>query len=134
MSEENPIDEEELRKRVRALLDEVHPEQTESIPFRRAQYEHGLAWVHFPEGFGGLGLSPKMNMVVFDEMSKHSKVIHSDPAVSIIGIGMGAPVVLTYGTEDMKNELLPKIFSGEEVWCQMFSEPSAGSDVAKNCH
>jgi alkylation response protein AidB-like acyl-CoA dehydrogenase len=43
---------------------------------------------------------------------------------------MGAPVVLTYGTEEMKKRLLPKIFSGEEVWCQLFSEPSAGSDVA----
>ena len=71
-----------------------------------------------------------MNIVVHDEMSKHSKVIHNDPGESIIGIGMGAPVVLTYGSEEMKKRLLPKIFSGEEVWCQMFSEPSAGSDVA----
>ena len=130
MAEQVTMSEEELRARTRALLDEVHPEKVESIPFRQKQYEHGLAWVHFPEGYGGLGLNPKMNMVVFDEMSKHSKIIHHDPGVSIIGIGMGAPVVLTYGTDEMKKRLLPKIFSGEEVWCQMFSEPSAGSDVA----
>ncbi len=130
MSDPAQIGEEELRERVRALLDEVHPETTASIPFRQKQYEHGLAWVHFPEGHGGLGLSPKMNMVVFDEISKHSKVVHHDPPASIIGIGMGAPVVLTYGTEEMKKTLLPKIFSGEEVWCQLFSEPGAGSDVA----
>jgi len=130
MSDPAQIGEEELRARVRALLDEVHPETTASIPFRQKQYEHGLAWVHFPEGHGGLGLSPKMNMVVFDEISKHSKVVHHDPPASIIGIGMGAPVVLTYGTEEMKKTLLPKIFSGEEVWCQLFSEPGAGSDVA----
>jgi alkylation response protein AidB-like acyl-CoA dehydrogenase len=127
---ESRISEEELRARVRTLLDEVHPERTESIPFRRKQYEHGLAWVHFPEGYGGLGLGPKMNLVVFDEISKHSKVVHHDPPASIIGIGMGAPVVLTYGSEEMKKTLLPRIFSGEDVWCQMFSEPSAGSDVA----
>jgi alkylation response protein AidB-like acyl-CoA dehydrogenase len=86
--------------------------------------------VHFPEGHGGLGLSPKLNVVVSDEIAKHSKVVHGDPPVSIIGIGMGAPVVLTYGTEEMKREMLPRIFSGEDVWCQLFSEPGAGSDVA----
>jgi len=130
MAEQVTMSEDELRKRTRALLEEVHPEKVESIPFRQKQYEHGLAWVHFPEGYGGLGLNPKMNMVVHDEMSKHSNVIHNDPGASLIGIGMGAPVVLTYGSDEMKKQMLPKIFSGEEVWCQMFSEPSAGSDVA----
>jgi alkylation response protein AidB-like acyl-CoA dehydrogenase len=86
--------------------------------------------VHFPEGHGGLGLSPKMNVIVQDEIRKHSKVFHGDPPESLIGIGMGAPTVLTYGTEEMKQSMLPKIFSGEEIWCQMFSEPAAGSDVA----
>jgi len=130
MAEYAEMSEEEVRKRTRALLEEVHPEKVESIPFRRKQYEHGLAWIHFPEGHGGLGLNPKMNLVVHDEISKHSKVIHGDPPASIIGIGMGAPVVLTYGTDEMKRDLLPRIFSGEDVWCQLFSEPSAGSDVA----
>lgn len=130
MAEHRIMSDEELRERTRALLDEVHPEKVESIPFRQKQYEHGLAWVHFPEGYGGLGLSPKMNLIVHDEITKHSKVVHNDPPASIIGIGMGAPVVLTYGTEEMKKRLLPKIFSGEEIWCQLFSEPSAGSDVA----
>jgi alkylation response protein AidB-like acyl-CoA dehydrogenase len=130
MAEQREMAEEELRKRTRALLDEVHPEKVASIPFREKQYEHGLAWVHFPEGHGGLGLNPRMNLIVHDEIGKHSKVIHHDPPASIIGIGMGAPVVLTYGTDAMKRDLLPKIFSGEEIWCQLFSEPSAGSDVA----
>jgi len=130
MAEHRSMSEEELRERTRALLDEVHPERTDSVTFRRAQYDHGLAWVHFPEGYGGLGLSPKLNLVVQDEISRHSQVIHHDPPASIIGIGMGAPVVLTYGTEEMKRELLPRVFSGEDIWCQMFSEPGAGSDVA----
>jgi alkylation response protein AidB-like acyl-CoA dehydrogenase len=130
MAEHRSMSEDELRARTRALLEEVHPERVASIPFRRKQYEHGLAWVHFPEGYGGLGLSPKLNVVVRDEIGKHSKVIHGDPPASTIGIGMGAPVVLTYGSEEMKQTFLPKIFSGEEIWCQLFSEPSAGSDVA----
>ncbi|MBW2243612.1 MAG: acyl-CoA dehydrogenase family protein [Deltaproteobacteria bacterium] len=124
------MSEDELRARTRALLDEAHPEQVEAIPFRQAQYDHGLAWVHFPEGYGGLNLSPKMNVIVQDEILEHSKISHGMPAASIIGIGMGAPVVLTYGTEEMKKSMLPKIFTGEEIWCQLFSEPSAGSDVA----
>ncbi len=130
MAEQKTMSEDELRERTRALLAEVHPEKVDSVTFRRKQFDHGLAWVHFPEGHGGLGLSPKMNVVVHDEISRHSKVIHHDPPASIIGIGMGAPVVLTYGSEKMKKEMLPKIFSGEEIWCQMFSEPGAGSDVA----
>ncbi|NNL87154.1 MAG: acyl-CoA dehydrogenase [Myxococcales bacterium] len=124
------MSEEEVRERTRALLDEVHPERTEAIPFRRAQYEHGLAWLHFPEGFGGLGVSPKLGPIVYDEIAKHSEVVYRDPFVSIIGIGMGAPTLLTYGTDEMKRELLPRVFSGEDIWCQLFSEPSAGSDVA----
>ncbi|MBW2229448.1 MAG: acyl-CoA dehydrogenase family protein [Deltaproteobacteria bacterium] len=130
MAEYNEMSDEVLRERTRALLEEAHPEKCDSVTFRRAQYEHGLAWVHFPEGYGGLGLNPRMNVVVYDEITKHSKVVHHDPGEAIIGIGMGAPVVLTYGTDEMKKRLLPKIFSGEEIWCQLFSEPGAGSDVA----
>jgi alkylation response protein AidB-like acyl-CoA dehydrogenase len=130
MAEYRAMREDEVRERTRALLDEIHPERSDSVSFRRAQFEHGLAWVHFPEGHGGLGISPRLNVVVQDEISKHSKVVHHDPPASIIGIGMGAPVVLTYGSDEMKRELLPRIFSGEDIWCQLFSEPGAGSDVA----
>jgi alkylation response protein AidB-like acyl-CoA dehydrogenase len=130
LAEYRTMSEDELRERTRALLAQIHPEQSDSFTFRRAQYDHGLAWVHFPEGYGGLGLPPKMNSIVHDEIAKHSKVVHADPVASLIGIGMGAPVVLTYATDEQKKLLLPKIFSGEEIWCQMFSEPSAGSDVA----
>ena len=48
------------------------------------QFDLGLAWVHFPEGCGGLGLSPKMNLVVLDEISNHSSVVHHDPPAAII--------------------------------------------------
>ena len=130
LAEYRTISEAELRGRTRALLAEIHPEKSDSVSFRRAQFAHGLAWVHFPEGYGGLGIAPKMQLIVHDEITRHSKVVHGDPPASIIGIGMGAPVVLTYATEEQKKRLLPKIFSGEEIWCQMFSEPSAGSDVA----
>ena len=88
MSTHEAMDESELQARTRALLDEIHPEQADSVTFRRAQYDHGLAWVQFPEGYGGLGLSPKMNLVVHDEIAKHSSVVHLDPPISIIGFVM----------------------------------------------
>jgi alkylation response protein AidB-like acyl-CoA dehydrogenase len=130
VSEHRSISEDDLRARVRALLDEVHPEKADYVTFRRAQFDAGLAWVHFPEGHGGLGISPRLNVVVADEIAKHSKVVPGDPPAALIGIGMGAPVVLTYGTPDMKKTLLPRIFTGEDIWCQLFSEPGSGSDVA----
>lgn len=122
--------EDELRARVRALLDEVHPDQVDQFTFRGAQYDHGLAWVHFPEGLGGLGLNPKMQQVVNDELRKHCKTVYDDLAINPIGIGMGAPTVLTYGDDETKRALFRPMFTGEEIWCQLFSEPGAGSDVA----
>ncbi|MEA2625367.1 MAG: hypothetical protein QOD06_1412 [Candidatus Binatota bacterium] len=122
--------EEELRSRVRALLEEAHPDRVDAFTFRGKQYDNGLAWVHFPEGYGGLGLNPKMQAVVQDELRRNAETQHDDMMLNPIGIGMGAPTVLTHGNEWMKRTLLRRIFTGEDIWCQLFSEPGAGSDVA----
>jgi alkylation response protein AidB-like acyl-CoA dehydrogenase len=124
------ITEEDLRGRVRALLEEAHPDKVDQFTFRGKQYDHGLAWVHFPEGFGGLGISPGMQAIVADELSKHAKTHYDDMMINAIGIGMGAPTVLTHGTDWMRKTLLRRIFTGEDIWCQLFSEPGSGSDVA----
>ena len=124
------ITEAEVRTRVRALLEEAHPDRVDQFTFRGKQYDHGLAWVHFPEGYGGLGISPAMQTVVNDELSRHAKTLYDDMMINAIGIGMGAPTVLTHGTDWMRNALLRRIFTGEDIWCQLFSEPGAGSDVA----
>jgi alkylation response protein AidB-like acyl-CoA dehydrogenase len=124
------MNEDDLRQRVRALLAQAHPDRVDQYTFRGAQFDHGLAWVHFPEGLGGLGLNPKMQAVVNDELRKHAKTVYDDLYINPIGIGMGAPVVLTWGTDEMKHSLLRRIFTGEDIWCQLFSEPGAGSDVA----
>jgi alkylation response protein AidB-like acyl-CoA dehydrogenase len=121
---------EDIRARVRKLLEEAHPDHVDQFTFRGKQYDHGLAWVHFPEGYGGLGISPGFQAVVADELAKHARTNYEDMMVNPIGIGMGAPTVLTHGTEWMKKNLLRRIFTGEDIWCQLFSEPSAGSDVA----
>jgi len=124
--------ESELRERVRKLLAEVNPDdpKVSIVDFRGAQFDHGLAWVHFPEGHGGLGQNAKLQAVVYDELQKGAKTYYEPLGNNPIGIGMGAPVVNTYANEEQKNRLLRKIFTGEEIWCQLFSEPSAGSDVA----
>jgi alkylation response protein AidB-like acyl-CoA dehydrogenase len=124
------MSEEELRERTRKLLREVNPDEVDQYTFRGKQWDHGLAMVHFPEGLGGLGLNPKMQAIVNDELRKGAKTFYEDLNVNPIGIGMGAPVVLTHGTEEMKRTLIKRIFTGEDIWCQLFSEPGAGSDVA----
>lgn len=124
------ITEEDIRDRVRKLLEEAHPDRVDQFTFRGKQFDHGLAWIHFPEGYGGLGISPGFQAVVADELAKHSKTTYDDMMINAIGIGMGAPTVLTHGTEWMKKNLLRRIFTGEDIWCQLFSEPGAGSDVA----
>ena len=124
------ITEADIRARVRKLIEEAHPDKVDQFTFRGKQYDHGLAWVHFPEGYGGLGISPGMQAIVADEISKHAKTIYEDMMINAIGIGMGAPTVLTHGTDWMRKTLLRRIFTGEDIWCQLFSEPGAGSDVA----
>ncbi len=120
---------EELRERTETLLAEVDPHATDQYTFRGAQFDAGLAMVHFPEGKGGLGLGRGMQVVV-DDVLRDAKVPYHDLMVNPIGIGMGAPVVLAHGTEEMHQEHLRPIFTGEDIWCQLFSEPTHGSDVA----
>jgi alkylation response protein AidB-like acyl-CoA dehydrogenase len=126
------MNEDELRQRVRDLLEKIHPDdpKIDRTTFRRAQYEAGLAWVHFPEGLGGLGLQPKDQAIVHDELRRNAKTFYQDLLINPIGIGICAPVLVTHAPEDLTRELLPRIFTAEDIWCQMFSEPSAGSDLA----
>lgn len=124
------MSEEELRQRTQALLAEAHPDKVDRATFRGTQFDHGLAWVHFPEGHGGLDLTPNLQAIVNDEIRKNADTFYNDLELNPIGIGMGGPVVLTYASEEWKKRLLRPMFTGEEIWCQLFSEPSAGSDVA----
>jgi alkylation response protein AidB-like acyl-CoA dehydrogenase len=121
------LSESDLRTRVKELIADVDAD--DRVAFRGAQYDRGLAWVRFPEGKGGLGLSPKMQTVVQDEL-RHASKVYDDMALNPIGIGMAAPVLVAHGTPEMHERFLRRIFTGEDVWCQMFSEPGSGSDVA----
>jgi alkylation response protein AidB-like acyl-CoA dehydrogenase len=121
-------DERLVRERLAQLLEEHPPKSTDAKEFLGAQYDLGLAWVHFPEGFGGLGIGPKLQRLVNEEVAAAGgpSPYYRNP----IGHGMGAPTVVTHGSEAQKRRYLRPLFTGEEVWCQLFSEPGAGSDVA----
>ena len=113
---------------VDGLLADFPPATTPAQKFLEEQYDRGLAWVHFAPGSGGLGLSPK------DQQRVQSRLQEAGaPAEDVknpIGYGMCAPTIVTHGSPEQKERYLRPLFSNEEIWCQLFSEPGAGSDVA----
>ncbi|MEV7181404.1 acyl-CoA dehydrogenase family protein [Kitasatospora sp. NPDC093679] len=123
------VREEDLRQRVAELLAAHDPATTDRLDFLRARFDAGLAWVHFPEGLGGLGAPRPLQAVVDAELAA-AGAPGNDPRKIGIGLGMAAPTILAYGTEEQKRRFLRPLWTGEEVWCQLFSEPGAGSDLA----
>ncbi len=119
----------DLRSRVGALLAVHHPASTERLAFLRARFDAGLAWVHFPQGLGGLGL-PRSFQEYVDALLAEAGAPDNDPRRNGIGLGMAAPTILAFGTDEQQQRFLRPLWTGEEVWCQLFSEPGAGSDLA----
>ncbi|GGO01608.1 acyl-CoA dehydrogenase [Microbispora rosea subsp. aerata] len=120
-------DEASVAERARAFLAEHDPAATDRLEFLRARFDAGLAWVHFPEGLGGLGAPRELQAVVDRELRGTPD---NRPGRIGIGLGMAAPTILAFGTEEQKKRFLRPLWTGEEVWCQLFSEPGAGSDLA----
>jgi alkylation response protein AidB-like acyl-CoA dehydrogenase len=119
-------------QRVDALIDELlaehDPKTTDQITFRGAQYDAGLAWVHFPEGFGGLGLPPRVQRHVDKRLREAGAPTPS--GTLFFGLSLAGPTVATHGNDELRPRALRPMFTGEEIWCQLFSEPGAGSDLA----
>jgi len=88
-------------------------------------FERGWAAPAWPKEYGGAGLSVKEQFILAEEFAWRRA-----PRPGGIGIGWAGPTIMLYGTEEQKRRFLPKILSGEEQWCQLFSEPGAGSDLA----
>jgi alkylation response protein AidB-like acyl-CoA dehydrogenase len=123
------VDAASLRKQVAALLAEHDPATTDRMRFLNARFDAGLAWVHFPPGLGGQGAPRSLQAVVDAELAA-AGARDNDPRRIAIGLGMAAPTILHFGTEWQKQRFLRPLWTGEEVWCQLFSEPGAGSDLA----
>jgi len=113
---------------VDGLLAAHDPTTTPAAEFLGAQFDAGLTWVHFPVGYGGQALSPGFQKHVDRRLADAGAP--STFAGNPIGFGMGAPVVLAHGSEEQRQRYLRPLATCQEIWCQLFSEPGAGSDVA----
>jgi alkylation response protein AidB-like acyl-CoA dehydrogenase len=120
---------EELRERVRAFLAEHDPHEMPKQDFLNERFDAGLAWVHYPEGLGGLGLSRSLQQIVDAEFAAAGSP-GNDAERNAIGLGMAAPTILAYGSDEQQRRWLRELWTGREIWCQLFSEPGAGSDLA----
>jgi alkylation response protein AidB-like acyl-CoA dehydrogenase len=129
VTERVTLDAGDLRARVRGLLAAHPPATTERLGFLRARFDAGLAWVHYPAGLGGLDAPRSLQPVVDAELAAAGAPSNRPERIGI-GLGMAAPTILRCGTPEQRQRLLRPLWTGEEVWCQLFSEPGAGSDLA----
>jgi len=119
----------DLRGQVRDFLAKNDPAATDRLDFLRARFDAGLAWVHYPPGLGGQGLPRALQQAV-DAGFTDAGAPGNNPEKIGIGLGMAAPTILAFGTDEQKRRWLRPLWTGEEIWCQLFSEPGAGSDLA----
>jgi alkylation response protein AidB-like acyl-CoA dehydrogenase len=118
-----------LIAQVSAFLSEHDPATTDRIEFLRARYAAGLAEVHYPAGDGGQGL-PREHQKLVNDAFERAGAPDNSPGLNVIGLGMAAPTILAFGTPEQRARFLPSLWTGEDIWCQLFSEPGAGSDLA----
>lgn len=114
---------------VKTLLQEHDPATADEREFLGARFDAGLAWVHFPTGEGGLGIAQN-----YQELADAALTAAGAPGPARsrngIGLGMAAPTIAAMGTDEQRQRLLRPLYTGEHIYCQLFSEPGAGSDLA----
>jgi len=107
-----------------AGVDEVDVEGSRA--FQGLLAEHGWAAIAWPEEYGGRGGTPTEAAIFFEEALSQRSLM----GMFVVGVAMAGPTIITHGTDEQKQRFLPPMMRGEEVWCQLFSEPGAGSDLA----
>ncbi|WP_103337826.1 acyl-CoA dehydrogenase family protein [Amycolatopsis sp. CA-126428] len=120
---------EDLTRQATEFLAAHDPASTDRMDFLRARFDAGLAWIHFPAGLGGQN-APRALQSAVDEVFTAAGAPDNNPRRIGIGLGMAAPTILAFGTPEQRERFLRPLWTGEEVWCQLFSEPGAGSDLA----
>jgi len=128
-----------FREEVRTWLDASLPDELrghrggearfdgpEVRAWSRALYDGGWVGISWPEEYGGRGLSPRFQAIYLEEEAR----AEGPPHIGVIGLGMAGPTIITRGTEAQKARYLQPLLAADEIWCQGFSEPGAGSDLA----
>ncbi|MGW4337495.1 acyl-CoA dehydrogenase family protein, partial [Rhodococcus koreensis] len=126
---ETGVDGSVLSERVSRFLEEHPPEATDRLTFLRSRFDAGLARVDYPEGLGGCRADRSLQEGV-DTAFASAGAPTNRPLDNVIGLGMAAPTLLAFGTPDQQRRWVRPLWTGEELWCQLFSEPGAGSDLA----
>ena len=131
----NPLDDEAFRAEVRRFFREHHPQSLRYASrrprWREVQdwwatlYRHGWIAPAWPREHGGMGLSPAKLLIFIEEQESYGAA--RTPDQGIINLG---PLLIRYGTPEQQRKYLPPTLSGEYLWCQGYSEPNAGSDLA----
>jgi alkylation response protein AidB-like acyl-CoA dehydrogenase len=129
MSVNEQVTAEDLHTQVRALLDEHDPNTSDPQDFLAARFDAGLAWVYFPCGSGGLELPRGFQSQVEADLAAAGAPLGGGKGNGI-GMGMAAPTIVAFGTAEQQRKFLRPLFTGEHLYCQLFSEPGAGSDLA----
>lgn len=129
------MDDQAFRLHAREWLEENFPQEMR-FPPRRLDFNQAMGWHKklnekgwvapgWPEQYGGMGLSPYQQIIFAEELDRVGAFV-----IPSFGVTMLGPLLLGYGTPEQRAEYLPKILSGEHIWCQGYSEPGAGSDLA----
>ena len=131
-------EEEAFRREVRDWIAQAMPEEMrrkaqgdghftpeDSATWHKILYDKGWAAPHWPQEYGGTGWDAAKRFIFTEEME-----LSGAPQLSVFGLSMVGPLIISFGTDAQKKRFLPKILSGEEFWCQGYSEPNAGSDLA----
>jgi alkylation response protein AidB-like acyl-CoA dehydrogenase len=119
----------QLRAQVLAFCADHDPAGTPRDQFLSDRFDAGLAAVHYPAGHGGLGL-PRSLQQAAEQQFARAGAPAPDPRRNVIGLGMAAPTLIAFGTDEQLGRWLKPLWLAEEIWCQLFSEPGAGSDLA----
>jgi len=108
------------------LEDTMHQRFAFLKEWQRKVYEAGWAGVAWPKEYGGRGATLMEQVIFTEEMARAA----APQLANVLGLSLVGPTIIAFGTEEQKKRYLPKILSAEEIWCQGFSEPNAGSDLA----
>ena len=131
----NQLDDDGFRAAVREWVQQNYPAELRN-PAKRLHWRDNKAWYFrlaehgwlapgWPREYGGMGLSASKQLIMVDEYERHGVCRTNDHGIVMLG-----PLLIQYGTEEQKQRFLPNIFTGAHVWCQGYSEPNSGSDLA----